>query len=65
MPYADLDVIDMVEDLCEVESGLTEWEVGFVDSVAKSIDEQKDEFGAASISEKQHLKILELWNVHC
>lgn len=32
---------EIIEDLLSVETGLTDWEVGFVESIAESFDQYK------------------------
>lgn len=46
---------DMVRDLCDVESGLSHWEVEFVDDVAD---------WTGNFSDKQKQKIKDLWEKH-
>jgi len=48
---------EMVEDLCEVESGLTDWEVQFVEGMAR-LDE-------CFMSPSQVEKVKELHEYHC
>ena len=30
---------DLVRDLCDIEEGLSEWEVGFVESIARRVED--------------------------
>ena len=41
MPSAWSDDKEIVDRLCAIEDGLSEWEVEFVDSVAKWVNDQK------------------------
>lgn len=42
---------ELVDALCEIEEGLTEWEVNFVDSITKQVIDQ-----ARTLSSKQRAK---------
>ena len=52
--------VDDLEDLLKVASGLSPWEVNFVDDVSK-----KCEFIGFDPSELQKEKIKALWDKHC
>lgn len=47
----------MISDLCEIEEGLTPWEVEFVDSVSKQ--------NPNTLTQKQIDKITQLHQQHC
>jgi len=46
------DAADLVADLCELEEGLTEWEVEFIDALAR-----RDPF---KLTQKELLKLMEI-----
>lgn len=48
-----------MEELCAVEEGLTEWEVKFVDDVAKA----REQYGY--LTPAQRNKALEIYDEHC
>lgn len=49
---------DMLNELLEVEAGLTGWEMDFIDSlVGQGLNSQHDDF-----TEKQSDKIEQIWN---
>ena len=53
---------DLLDDLLDVESGMSDWEVSFVDSV----DQRRQQVGPAMpLTDKQRAKIDELWMEHC
>ena len=48
-----------VGDLLELESGLSDWEVEFVDSVNQQID------AGRLLTSRQEAKIHQIWDKHC
>lgn len=53
----------MMEDLTEldVEDGLTDWEVGFIESVGELFDEHLSPF----LTDKQRTAVRQLWDKYC
>lgn len=46
---------ELVDALCEIESGLTEWEVEFVESLANQLDQGR------ALSDRQRAKAEQVW----
>lgn len=50
----------LVDALCEIDHGLTDWEVEFVEDMAKQVHDQK-----VALSPGQMIKCLEIHDKHC
>lgn len=50
---------EMIEDLLGVDEGLTEWEVEFIESMGRRLEERR------GFSDKEKAKIEELYDKHC
>ena len=42
MRYDDWSDSDLVEEVCEIESGLSDWEVKFIEDVTKQVEDQQE-----------------------
>jgi hypothetical protein len=58
MPITHEDLVWMVEALCEIEEGLTDWEVEFVENTSHRIPRY-------AYGDKQAEKVAELYEKHC
>jgi hypothetical protein len=56
-------VEEMIEELEAKDSGLSPWELDFVDSVRGRFDEEDDDNNG--LTEKQVDKLKEVWERHC
>ena len=52
---------EMLEELLLVDRGLTPWELKFIDDIAHQLYDLKVE----RLSERQCLKLREIWKDHC
>lgn len=50
----------LVQELCKVDHGLTEWEVKFVEDISKQVLDRKEK-----LTDKQRRKALDIWGEHC
>jgi len=48
-----------IDDLLKLENGLSEWEVNFIDSIAKQLRVH------GGTTDKQAVKVHEVWDRHC
>lgn len=46
---------EMLDELLELESGLSEWEIGFIDNMAVQLERKQ------KLTLKQHDKLKEIW----
>lgn len=59
MGAEDLTDAELMADLCEIEEGLSEWEVEFVDDVSKRLER------SGSLTDGQRRKAEEIWEENC
>ncbi len=58
-----VDYDGLLDDLLDVEDGLSEWEVKFVDDIDKR--RQADSDRPRMLTPKQAAKLQEIWEKHC
>lgn len=58
---SDTELKSMLDDLCNVEEGLSDWAVNFVDDLSRRVEANP----RMVFTDRQAEKIEELWKEHC